>query len=172
VDLPLQLLPQLLLLISSAASSPLALSQALFPRVLSQLDPFPAALLPLTALVLLVDPTALAPLASPRAPALLVLLPLELLHLAWDAALSALNLSSLPVRLLLSLLALVLLVLVPLESPAVLLPRACVLLDLLLQASLAALLLLGLSLPLFVARKSQFGHSAWATRLSSTRADE
>ena len=163
MDLPLQLLPQLLLLISSAASSPLALSQALFLRVLSQLDPFPAALLLLTALVLLVDLTALAPLASPRAPALLVLLPLELpqlLHLAWDAVLSALNLSSLPVRLLLSLLALVLLVLAPLESPAVLLPRTCVLLDLLLQASLAARLLLGLSLPLFVARELQFGHSA------------
>ena len=81
--LRLLLLPQP---VSSAAISRLVLSQALPPLVLCQLDLFPAALLPLTALVLLVIPKVLVPLELR-----------QVLPLVWAAALSALGLLSLPV---------------------------------------------------------------------------
>lgn len=183
--LPLQLLSLPLLQFSSAVSSRLALSQALLfqvpcPPVLGQLDPFTAALLLLTALGLLVTPMGLVLLASPQVPAHRVVPPLELPQLpllGWDAALSALDLSSLLVLLLPSPLAFVPLALLQafvlpalahLESPAVLLLRACIPRDLLLQASLVATLLLGLSLLLFVVPKSPFEHSTLGMVLSST----
>lgn len=177
--------PLLLLhLTLSAARSLLEHPQALLPQAKSRLDPLPAVLLLLTALVLpVIILTALVLRVSPPVLVLPCLPPLELpqrLLLAWPVVLSVLDLSSLLVHPLLSplvpaplalLRAPVLPVPVPLESPVVLFPQVCVPLDPLLRASQAALLLLGLSLPLSVVRKSPFKHSTLATRSSLTLAE-